>query len=117
MVADDSKRKMEIKQQGIYEYLLCRECEQLLSPLETYANDILFRHMDAAPHEVGRIWKFYDIDYKKFKLFEMSLLWRAGVSNHKMFSAVKLGPHEEIIRNMLLSLNPGRYYEYGSALI
>ena len=51
-----------------------------------------------------------------FKLFQLSILWRASISNEEIFAGVKLGPHEETIRNMILNNDPGRPYEYGCAL-
>jgi len=31
-----------------------------------------------------------DIDYTKFKLFQLSILWRAGISKDKHFSEIEL---------------------------
>ena len=47
------------------------------------------------------------------KLFQLSILWRASVSKLEIFGDVKLGPHEEYLRNMLINENPGKDYEYG----
>ncbi len=54
------------------------------------------------------------LNYRLFKLFQLSLLWRAGVSQNKMFSQVDLGDkHEENIRCMLVDENPGKSSDYG----
>lgn len=53
-----------------------------------------------------------DIDYARFKLFQMSVLWRVGVASHRMFSRVRLGPHEERLRMMLRGEDPGRRTDY-----
>jgi hypothetical protein len=48
-----------------------------------------------------------DIDYRTFKLFHVSIVWRAGVSHLEAFSPVTLGPFEPTFRQMLLTGNPG----------
>ena len=52
------------------------------------------------------------IDYKMFKLFQLSIPWRASVSRHKMFKDVNLGPHEKTIRQMIISDDPGAEEKY-----
>jgi len=52
------------------------------------------------------------LDYAKTKLFMLSILWRASVSVLPDFSAVKLGPHEERIRKMLLASDAGCPEDY-----
>jgi hypothetical protein len=52
------------------------------------------------------------IDYERFKLFQLSILWRAGVSKHVFFSKVKLGAHEKRLRQMLLADDPGEPWRY-----
>ncbi|MBY0271320.1 MAG: hypothetical protein K2X06_15750 [Burkholderiales bacterium] len=53
------------------------------------------------------------LDYTKLKLFQLSILWRAGVSKLPPFSQVNLGPHEEKLRVMLQNGDPGRAEDYG----
>jgi len=60
----------------------------------------------------GRLIHLEGIEYSSFKLFALSVLWRAGVSSVKVFEQVKLGHHEEKIRIMLLNNNPGKEFEY-----
>jgi hypothetical protein len=50
--------------------------------------------------------------YAPFKLFHLSILWRASVSNLEEFQAVALGPHEERLRMMILTGTPGTPDEY-----
>ena len=47
------------------------------------------------------------------KLFLMSLLWRAGVAKGDFFRCVKLGPHQERLREMLHAEDPSEPDEYG----
>jgi hypothetical protein len=54
--------------------------------------------------QVGNVVHISGLNYEQFKLFQLSVLWRAGVSSHQFFDKVKLGQHAEELR--LLSL-PG----------
>lgn len=102
--------KNEYKQKGIYEKLLCDDCEKLLSKYEKYASGLFCDGIALKTNVTG-------INYQKFKIFQLSILWRAGVSTNKIFSEVNLGPHEDRIRRMILQEQPGKYYEYGCILI
>lgn len=53
-----------------------------------------------------------NISYKKFKIFLLSILWRASISSRPLFSDIKLGPHEETIRKMIYEGNPGEVEAY-----
>ena len=46
------------------------------------------------------------IDYGRFRLYGLSILWRMGASRLPVFSAVKLGPHQEHLRGALLREDP-----------
>lgn len=46
------------------------------------------------------------IDYTKFKLFLLSILWRSSISKRDFFSSVSLGKCEEMIREMLFNEDP-----------
>jgi len=101
------------KQKGEWDRLLCSDCEQRISKLERYASLVLMGGAEIEIEVHRGAFNFGGIDYKQFKLFQLSILWRAAVSNRPMFRMVNLGKHEEIIRNMLLSANPGEVYNYG----
>jgi hypothetical protein len=48
------------------------------------------------------------IDYKSFKLFHLSILWRMAMSKHQAYSDVTIEPVLlETLRLMLLDVNPG----------
>jgi len=60
------------------------------------------------------------IDYPLFKLFHLSVLWRAHVSTLPEFSNVNLGPYVEKLRKMVLLGDPGpeeAYPIYGSVIV
>jgi hypothetical protein len=57
------------------------------------------------------------VDYQRFKLFEISILWRAGIASVPDFANVVLGDHEQRLRQMLMNEDPGTTQEYGCVLL
>lgn len=104
------------RRKGIYEALLCRECEELFRDWETYACEALFNGLKTAPDIQSELFVVKGVEYKKFKLFLISLIWRAGVSGRSEFANVKLGSHEERMRQMLMTHDPGDVLDYPVAL-
>lgn len=103
-------RKKE--QKGIREKMLCSDCEQHISRYENYARKVLFGGVSIAVRKEDSGMFISGIDYKCFKLFQLSILWRASVSEPKMFKAVDLGPHAKFIRQMIISDDPGLEEKY-----
>ena len=68
-------------QKGFKEKLLCRECEDRLNKWETYAAKVLFGGVEIGFEQMQDRILLHNVDYKKFKVFELSLIWRAGVSS------------------------------------
>jgi hypothetical protein len=101
---------------GIYERLLCSECESLVGGYEDYAARVLNGGVPITSQKLSDRMVFGGIDYKRFKLFQISLIWRAAVSQHESMSNVTLGPHAERMRTMILNGIPGKPYQYGSFL-
>ena len=100
------------EQKGIREKMLCSDCEQHISRYENYASKVLFDGVPVAVRNEGAGIVISEIDYKLFKLFQLSVLWRASVSEHRMFKDVDLGPHECTIRQMIVSDDPGAEEKY-----
>src|SRR5437868_2676993 len=74
-----------IIQKGLREYLLCQECETHLSGIE---NDFKTYWYDtpALPERIRTpVVKITGFDYRVFKLFHLSILWRASVATTKEF--------------------------------
>ena len=101
------------KQKGLREPLLCEPCEQRISVYEDYLRRLLRGGVSFAMTPDGQHLRLSDLDYPRLKLFQLSVLWRAGISSLDPFAEVKLGPHEEPIRRMLLSNDPGQVADYG----
>jgi len=94
---------------GIYDNgLLCSDCyNRIIGSLETYANKILFTEVGKLKitkiNINGKDYKrLEDLDYRKFKLFWLSILFRCSITKKSGFNEVSLGPHEEEIRRMLI---------------
>lgn len=114
---------------GIYEkFILCRECDnEILGKNETYVSKLLYGPLSGKKSKIPIFFKttnheglttfiINNIDYKKTKLFLLSILWRAHISSHPFFTEVDLGPHAEILRKMILENNPKDENSYETVL-
>jgi hypothetical protein len=107
---------------GLREKLFCRGCEDKFGKLEKYAGDFLYSEAGAnaqiGTEEYRDFIVIRGLDYTKFKLFQMSLIWRAGISSKPEFANVQLGGrHQEQLRLMLLKGDPGEPHQYGCFMI
>jgi hypothetical protein len=100
-------------QKGLREQLLCDESEQKLGRYERYISLVMQGKADISVEQQGQLIIVRGIDYRLFRLFQLSILWRAGVARQAFFSQVSLGPHEEQLRHMLLSEHLGESWQYG----
>lgn len=99
-------------QNGYYDpNLVCRECEDLFSAGDDYAKGLLIDRRSESVKKSGRgtaYFEYADVDYKKLKLFFISLLWRAHATSLRSLSEVKIGSkYEAIARTMIRDGNPG----------
>lgn len=110
---------------GEYEAnILCNDCDRGIigNIYEDYGSKILYENKKLNVQKVenkddGMSWLIVkNIDYTKFKLFLISILWRSSITSRKFFDDVKLGPHEEIMREMIIKRNPKEPYEYPCAI-
>ena len=117
-------KKMPRIPTGEYESgILCQDCEsQKLGKFETYGSIALYGGY--APKNQSPIVnnfvnqdgikfsKTSNIDYAKFKLFLLSILWRSHVSSREFFKEIDLGEDAETIRRMIDDENPGDELDY-----
>lgn len=97
-------------QTGVWERLLCAKCEGKLSQWENYASEFIFRTTSAPDrYDDALVWR--NIDYSKFKLYQLSLLWRFGITS-KYGYRIDLEEHAEILRKMIFAADPGRESMY-----
>jgi hypothetical protein len=115
--------RTEYKQAGIYdESILCERCEQQFTTWDNHGFAVLSTertdkdvYRDPAGYECGVVVP--DLEYDVFKLFLLSVLWRASVSSDKFFRKVQLGPHENRIRAYLKAREAPTTQEYAAILI
>lgn len=115
--------KSKMRQSGVYDTnILCGNCDnKVLGRLERYASLVLYGGIELtiesmADRNKSSYVKVNGIDYRMFKLFLLSILWRASVSNLPIFKNVNLGIHEQVIRRKILDNNPGSAAKYPCAI-
>jgi hypothetical protein len=104
-------------QRGLTERLLCHACEQRLCQYEKYAAEVMSGRRNHRYQQHGGRITIKGIDYTRFKLFQISILWRASVSTLEFFKLVSLGQREELLRQMVLAGDPGNPEEFGCVVI
>ncbi len=94
-------------QKGIYEKLLCADCEMKISKWEVVLKRDLVdignlhsKFLKISKHK-NNILQVENIRYKEFKLAVLSILWRMSISSHEFFRSYSLGPYEEKLRKTL----------------
>lgn len=102
--------------------VLCQECEGKISRWETYARTVLYGGTLSKNSQIlvqnqinkngAEFLYVQGIDYKLFKLFLLSVLWRASISSRPFFENVSLGPFEEKIRCILMNEDAGKASSY-----
>jgi hypothetical protein len=105
--------KTKFIQKGLREKLLCKDCESFLcKEYENYFAKLWYIDNLLPKEALKKHYIYKGIDYTKFKLLLLSILWRASISSRPEFSQIQLGEHQEIIRNMILSRNAGDQFDY-----
>lgn len=99
-------------QKGTREHLLCEECETQLSRHERYVEQLLSGRIKVNSVRERRWVTLSGLNYKSVRLFGLSILWRASVSSRPGFERLSLGPHEEVIRKMVHTEDPGEPHQY-----
>lgn len=121
-VTGRGKKGWKPLQKGATERLFCESCEQHLSNfLEgPFKSEWIDKSPLPDPWPSDHIEVVKVNDYPAFKLFHLSVVFRAGISSLPTFSEVQLGQHEERLRKLLLNRDPGRadrYPVFGYAVV
>jgi len=96
------------RRKGFWNHLFCDDCEARFQRLEDYFADIWFTRPLRPQNFTGPVVHITGLDYCKFKLFHLSILWRADVSGLAVFADVSLGRrHSEELRRRILEGDPG----------
>jgi len=112
VIASRPSEPKRYAQKGIRERLLCEHCEQQIGVHERYVKGILANVTASAPEQEGAFATIRGIDYRSFRLFQHSILWRAGICSLEFFADVKLGLHEEKLRMLIRGDDPGEPRDY-----
>jgi hypothetical protein len=106
---------------GVYDdSIVCEDCERRFSSWDDYGDEIFlkswgkFEKIMHGDEEIG--YGLPEYDYPRLKMFFLSVLWRASVSNHVMFANVDLGPRELILRESIWNSDPGDVDHFGVVL-
>jgi len=117
-VAGRYGRKMP---KGAYDpSIVCEECERRFSAWDDYGAELFlqrwdeFERLEHLGEHVG--YRLATFDYNRLKMFFLSVLWRAAVSSHEMFYAVKVGPYGEALKRAVIDSRPGGPDEFAVAL-
>ena len=90
--------------------ILCAECDNGIGKYDDYAQIIFLRTDPVVFHESAS--KIENIDYKRLKLFFISLLWRASISSRDFFKLVDTGPFEDELRDMIIKEEVGSVNDF-----
>jgi hypothetical protein len=106
VISSDAGKRDRFAQKGLRERLLCDKCELHISKWEAYACRVIFDDEAKLLSRSEKVLQLQGIDYPKFKLFLLSLLWLMSVAKGAFWKEVRLGPLEEKLRVCLLNSDP-----------
>lgn len=108
----NTQERLRHLQKGLRERILCKDCEQHLNKYDSYFADMWYQKRIVPAKVENEIIAIDRLDYHRFKLFHISVLWRAGVASRDEFREVELGQHERSLRDLISTDNPGRGDQY-----
>ncbi len=102
--------QVEYTQESWSEKLLCRNCEQLINEFDSYVGAFTYnpRRVNVTSNKTNKDFRlFSNVDYKKLRLFQLSLIYRASLAQGKAYQHISLSEtHMEQIRDSLLRKEP-----------
>lgn len=100
--------KNKFIQKGYRENLLCEDCEGVINKYETYFAKTWYQQKKLPDKLENSHLILNGLDYVNFKLFHLSVLWRASISTRDDFKNVNIiQRHQERLRKMILNNDPG----------
>lgn len=103
--SEDPTRHHTVQSGSYQQYIFCKECDNVrLGSLERYASNYLYNKpylengedFQLIPVPGGiHVIECKHLDYNQYKLFLLSLLWRASISTESLFENFKLTLEEE----------------------
>lgn len=99
--------------------ILCQECDNYFNEeFENYAKTILFDNINGSKvkfTDTGiELRTFINIDYVKFKLFMLSIFWRASISSK--FEGIKLSSNDEEELRLMFVNKEAKEEDFGVVL-
>lgn len=106
---------------GVYDKkILCEKCDKYIGLWDDYAHKLLIQNFSEKfalyKGSTKVAYKINAYDYKKLKLFFLSILWRASISSQPFYKRIEIGPHEQILKEMIINGDPGNPYYYAVSL-
>lgn len=91
---------------GVYDInTLCRECEDQFQDLDDYGFKVLIQNESQLEklYDKGELvgYRINDINFKRLKIFFISILWRASISKNYFFNGVDLGALENQAKQII----------------
>jgi len=115
---DEKEFTKEFKQAGLSDNtIVCLACEQRFSPYDSHGIRAILDTFTAKQihrDQFGKAIAYVgcSTDYALFKLFVLSMLWRASVSSLEYYEEIDLGQHEDTIRKMVENNDPGSEHDF-----
>lgn len=107
-------------QLGEYDRIVCCKCEAIWQEWDNYAQELLAEEpLNGTARYRGNRKICYVVDnyeYKKLKLFFISLVWRASVSSRKFFARVSLCQFEDKAKQHIVNNDPGGSEDFSVVL-
>lgn len=111
--ASKSRKKVKVVQKGTREFLLCQKCDgEIIGKYDKYAIEVIRdkRHIKEKEYSNCVIWD--NLDYDKFKLFHLSVLWRANLAKENAKGVELSEENSNKIREYILSGKAPESYDY-----
>lgn len=92
--------------------ILCEPCDNVVfGKWDHYTQMLLGKSLKNSSPIIAKDgiigWECADFNYASFKLFFISLLWRASISKNSFFDGINLGPFEAEAKELLKSEDAG----------
>lgn len=100
---------------GIYDKnILCKCCDNFINEeYEYYSKQLLFDNSEKNTDNTNGTITFLNIDYIKFKLFVLSMFWKASISKRTEFKNMKFpNDIENLIKKMIINKDAGSPNEF-----
>jgi hypothetical protein len=99
---------------GFWGQFICQACEARFDKWDTHAIEVL---RDGRPKVLSQGWRYENFDYGRLKLFFISLLWRAAVTDEEFFENVALDVRDlSRMRLLIKKSRPSSWNEYSVLL-